>query len=119
MASHGWHMTQRSEVSPRLCKCSQGVVIEYEEEWERYWSATDRIQYDMKLNALIKNALANKQKGRGVFGPAVAQCWTAFPSAGVMSRNARFREPGIGLAIGSVRLERNCTQTFLPLVEAN
>ncbi|OMD07753.1 hypothetical protein [Paenibacillus odorifer] len=58
MPSHGWHMTQRREVSSKPCKCGQGFVIDYEEDWESDWSATDRVEYEVEVKCPNKECLS-------------------------------------------------------------
>lgn len=31
---HGWKFMEKKEISRKSCKCGQGFVVYYEEEWE-------------------------------------------------------------------------------------
>lgn len=51
---HGWKLMRKEEVSRKPCKCGQGFVVDYEEEWESDMSG-DEIENSTKIECPNKD----------------------------------------------------------------
>ena len=54
MAGHGWHMTGKSEIKRKPCKCGAGFVVTYEEECERDYPPFDKTETSKKCECSNK-----------------------------------------------------------------
>ena len=51
---HGWKMKRKREVARKPCKCGQGFIIDYEEEWESDWRG-DKIENSTEIECPNKD----------------------------------------------------------------